>query len=180
MINTMLGRIARQGLVRAPRSAAPRFVAQRSFSGKSDADSDPDFMPEQKASLGDTSEVHDFIDSAVKEHRTKFLSSSAPLVSATHSSSASAVLLFMKGTPEQPQCGFSSTVVQILKSTGTDFASADVLSNPLLREGIKSYSEWPTVPQLYVAGEFIGGCDIVTEMYEKGELEKELEKSKKK
>ncbi|HAD25329.1 MAG TPA: Grx4 family monothiol glutaredoxin [Alphaproteobacteria bacterium] len=80
------------------------------------------------------------------------------------------VLLFMKGTPQFPQCGFSSTVVQILQHLGVPFRSVDVLQNEEVRNGIKEFSNWPTIPQLYVKGEFIGGCDIVREMFESGEL----------
>ena len=80
------------------------------------------------------------------------------------------VVLYMKGNPTFPQCGFSSTVVQILKHIGVDFKSFDVLQDEELREGIKSYSQWPTIPQLYVKEEFIGGCDIIREMFESGEL----------
>ena len=80
------------------------------------------------------------------------------------------VVLFMKGTPVFPQCGFSSTVVQILDYLGVEYVSNNVLENQLVREGIKTYSDWPTIPQLYVKGEFIGGCDIVKEMFEAGEL----------
>ena len=76
----------------------------------------------------------------------------------------------MKGDPTFPQCGFSSTVVQILKHIGVEFKSHDVLQDEKLREGIKSYSNWPTIPQLYVNGEFVGGCDIIREMFESGEL----------
>jgi len=81
------------------------------------------------------------------------------------------VFLFMKGTPMFPQCGFSARVVQILKHAGAPFKSANVLENPELRDGIKEFSNWPTIPQLYINGEFIGGCDIVTEMYQTGELQ---------
>jgi len=81
------------------------------------------------------------------------------------------VVLYMKGTPEFPQCGFSAKVVQLLKSAGlSDFLTVNVLENPEIRQGIKDYSDWPTIPQLFVRGEFIGGCDIVTEMAETGEL----------
>ena len=80
------------------------------------------------------------------------------------------VVLYMKGDPTFPQCGFSSTVVQILKHIGVEFKSHDVLQDEKLREGIKSYSNWPTIPQLYVNGEFVGGCDIIREMFESGEL----------
>lgn len=82
----------------------------------------------------------------------------------------SEVILFMKGTPLFPQCGFSARVVQILKHSGVPFASVNVLENAEIREGIKEFSSWPTIPQLYVKGEFVGGCDIVTEMYQTGEL----------
>ncbi len=80
------------------------------------------------------------------------------------------VVLFMKGTPVFPQCGFSAAVVQILTDVGVKFKSVDVLMEPDVREGIKAFSNWPTVPQLYVKGEFAGGCDIIREMYETGEL----------
>jgi monothiol glutaredoxin len=80
------------------------------------------------------------------------------------------VVLFMKGVPDQPGCGFSATVVQILDHLGVDFAGVNVLQSDALRQGIKSYSDWPTIPQLYVKGEFVGGCDIVREMYASGEL----------
>ena len=80
------------------------------------------------------------------------------------------VVLFMKGTPVFPQCGFSAALVQALTLLGVKFKGVDVLQDPSLRQGIKEFSNWPTVPQLYVKGEFVGGCDIVREMYESGEL----------
>ena len=80
------------------------------------------------------------------------------------------VVLNMKGNPTFPQCGFSSTVVQILKHIGVNFQSYDVLQDENLREGIKSFSNWPTIPQLYVNNEFVGGCDIIREMFDSGEL----------
>ena len=80
------------------------------------------------------------------------------------------VVLFMKGTPQMPQCGFSSKVVAILKKTNTEYTAINVLEDNEIREGIKVYANWPTIPQLYVHGKFIGGCDIVSEMYEQGEL----------
>ena len=83
---------------------------------------------------------------------------------------ASPVTLFMKGTPVFPQCGFSARVVQILSHMGVPFRGVNVLENMEIREGIKSFSNWPTIPQLYVKGEFVGGCDIVTEMFQSGEL----------
>lgn len=82
------------------------------------------------------------------------------------------VVLFMKGTPMFPQCGFSAAVVQVLTGYGVKFKGVDVLADPSLREGIKEFANWPTVPQLYVKGEFIGGCDIVREMAANGELTK--------
>lgn len=97
-----------------------------------------------------TNPVHDFIANAVTENP---------------------VVLFMKGVPEEPRCGFSGVVVQILDHLGVDFAGVDVLQNDAIREGIKTYSDWPTIPQLYVKGEFIGGSDIMMEMFEAGELQ---------
>lgn len=84
------------------------------------------------------------------------------------------IVLYMKGTPVFPQCGFSAAVVQMLTNLGVRFKGIDVLTDPSLRQGIKEFSQWPTIPQLYVKGEFIGGCDIVREMYESGELEQFL------
>ena len=94
--------------------------------------------------------VHDFIAKAVADHP---------------------VVLFMKGVPEQPQCGFSAQVVQILDHLGADFVGVNVLQSDALRDGIKTFSDWPTIPQLYVKGEFVGGCDIVREMFQAGELQ---------
>jgi len=85
------------------------------------------------------------------------------------------VVLYMKGTPQFPQCGFSATVAEILKRCGTtNYASFNVLQDEALRQGIKEFSNWPTIPQLYVNGEFVGGCDIVREMYQSGELQQLL------
>jgi len=94
-------------------------------------------------------EVHQFIDGTIKNNP---------------------VVLFMKGTPDQPRCGFSSLVVQVLDHLGVEFAGVDVLQDNDLREGIKAYSDWPTIPQLYVKEEFIGGADIVRELFQNGEL----------
>ena len=85
------------------------------------------------------------------------------------------VVLYMKGTPVFPQCGFSAAVVQVLSHVGVKFKGIDVLADPSLRQGIKDFSNWPTVPQLYVKGEFVGGCDIVREMFQSGELQQLLE-----
>ncbi|THD61489.1 Grx4 family monothiol glutaredoxin [Phenylobacterium sp.] len=93
--------------------------------------------------------VHDFIARTIEEHP---------------------VTLFMKGVPEQPQCGFSAVCVQILDHLGADFVGVNVLQNDDLRQGIKAFSDWPTIPQLYVQGEFVGGADIVREMFQSGEL----------
>jgi monothiol glutaredoxin len=98
--------------------------------------------------------AHDFIARTVSEHP---------------------VVLFMKGEPEQPRCGFSSVVVQILDHLGVDFVGVDVLQSDVLRDGIKTYTDWPTIPQLYVKGEFVGGCDIIREMFQTGELKPFLE-----
>ena len=100
------------------------------------------------------SDIHDTIKSQVTHNR---------------------VVLYMKGTPQFPQCGFSATATEILKRCGvTDFASFNVLEDDELRQGIKDYSKWPTIPQLYVGGEFVGGCDIMREMYQSGELQQIL------
>ena len=96
-----------------------------------------------------TSEVHSFIANTVAENP---------------------VVLFMKGVPEQPKCGFSAVCVQILDHLGVDFVGVDVLQSDELRQGVKSYTDWPTIPQLYVQGEFLGGSDIVREMFTTGEL----------
>lgn len=88
------------------------------------------------------------------------------------------VVLYMKGTPQFPQCGFSSAAVQMLKACGvTDFAAVNVLADEDIRQGIKQYANWPTIPQLYVNGEFVGGADIMREMYESGELQQLLEQA---
>src|ERR1700676_3158192 len=85
------------------------------------------------------------------------------------------VVLYMKGTPVFPQCGFSAAVVQILSELGVKFKGVDVLTDPEIRQGIKEFSSWPTIPQLYVKGEFVGGCDIIREMFATGELKQLLE-----
>ena len=82
------------------------------------------------------------------------------------------IVLYMKGTPQAPQCGFSGRSVQMLQACGAEFASVDVLADQEVREGIKQFSNWPTVPQLYIKGQFIGGCDILTDLHQKGELQK--------
>ncbi len=89
--------------------------------------------------------------------------------------SSNDVVLFMKGSPVFPQCGFSAAVVQVLTHLGVKFKGIDVLQDPSIRQGIKEFSNWPTIPQLYVKGEFVGGCDIVREMFETGELQQLLQ-----
>ena len=88
------------------------------------------------------------------------------------------VCLFMKGTPDVPQCGFSMAVSNVLKLLEVNFKGFNVLEDPELREGIKDYSDWPTIPQLYIKSEFVGGCDIVKEMFEKGTLQKKFKENK--
>ena len=88
------------------------------------------------------------------------------------------VCLFMKGTPEAPECGFSMAVTNLLKHLNVEFKGVNVLENQEIRQGIKDFSDWPTIPQLYIKGEFIGGCDIVKDMFEKGDLKKILEDKK--
>ena len=106
-------------------------------------------MTDLSADTATADPTHDFIAKTVAEHP---------------------VVLFMKGAPDQPQCGFSALVVQVLDHLGVEFAGVNVLSSEPLRNGIKTYSNWPTIPQLYVKGEFVGGCDIVKEMFQSGEL----------
>lgn len=112
-------------------------------------DSHSDFAPQRKTVADDGEEVLKMISQHVKENR---------------------IMLYMKGTPSMPMCGFSAKVVQVLQNEGVDFSSVNVLDYPAVREGIKKFSEWPTIPQLYVDGEFLGGCDIITGMHESGEL----------
>ena len=84
---------------------------------------------------------------------------------------ANDIVLFMKGVPEQPMCGFSARVVQVLNHIGAPYKGVNVLDDDAIRQGIKDYANWPTIPQLYVKGEFVGGCDIITEMFQSGELQ---------
>ncbi len=92
--------------------------------------------------------------------------------------SSSPVVLYMKGTPDFPQCGFSATVVKALNAAGAQFTAVNIFEDPELRDALKQYSNWPTYPQLYVNGELIGGCDIVVEMYNSGELQQVLSEAK--
>lgn len=138
-------------------SALPTFhhqntISQHRPSRHFSSSSHDDFSPQKKHNLNDDSDeskIMDLIDSHVKQNR---------------------IMLYMKGSPAQPMCGFSATVVQLLKNSGADFASVNVLDYPEVREGVKKYAQWPTIPQLYVDGEFVGGCDIVKDLDESGEL----------
>ncbi len=135
----------------ATNSASRRFACQSSkaFSTRFFSnDSHDDFAPKRKE-ISDDDEALKIIKEHVESNR---------------------IMLYMKGNPSMPMCGFSATVVKVLQDEGVDFSSVNVLDYPQIREGVKKYSEWPTIPQLYVNGEFIGGCDIVTSMHESGEL----------
>mmetsp|Transcript_7197 Transcript_7197/g.10703 ORF Transcript_7197/g.10703 Transcript_7197/m.10703 type:complete len:155 (+) Transcript_7197:98-562(+) len=151
MFLTPISRISRG--ISCVRHSVIRNAVSRSFC----SDSHDDFKPKRKNIPEGMEEVSDLIDRQVKENQ---------------------VMLYMKGTPSQPQCGFSLQTVRILNAIGVDFSSVNVLEYPAIREGIKLYSDWPTIPQLYVNGEFIGGCDIVTTMFKEGELEKMFKDAK--
>lgn len=143
------------------------IVSTRSISSTSypsnaennDDGSHDDFKKVKKTQISDLDEAIEMIKDQVETHD---------------------ILLYMKGTPSRPQCGFSAQVVKVLHASGTDFDSVNVLDYPLIREGIKQYSDWPTIPQLYIGGEFVGGCDIVTAMFQSGELSELLEEQTKK
>lgn len=135
------------------RSAMTGFTSKkiilRSFS-----DSHDDFKPKRKEVPSELDDVIKLVEEQVKSHD---------------------VMLYMKGTPHRPQCGFSGRAVQILNAVGVDFASVNVLEYPSIREGVKAYASWPTIPQLYIKGEFVGGADIIASMYNEGELVKLLQ-----
>lgn len=132
-------------------SSSSRNITVRSFASESDSHSD--FAPQKKKVVEDSEAALKLIDEHVK---------------------ANPVMLYMKGTPGQPMCGFSAKVVGVLAEQGVDYGSVNVLDYPSIREGVKQFSQWPTIPQLFVHGEFIGGCDIVSEMHSSGELEELL------
>ncbi|KAE8896651.1 hypothetical protein PF005_g16132 [Phytophthora fragariae] len=144
--------------------AAPAVTSQllqqpRFFSAKSDDGSHSDFQPQYHAAKStEKDEILKMIESHVKTYP---------------------IMLYMKGTPSAPQCGFSMQVVRILHAQGVSFDSVNVLDHPEIREGVKEYSQWPTIPQLYVNGEFVGGCDIITDMSKSGELTELLVEFKK-
>jgi len=137
-------------LLRAsPALARPSAVCARRWLSSSDRGIHDDFAPKKKGYATEGGDVHSQIAKDVEEHK---------------------VVVYMKGVPDAPMCGFSNAVVQVMKAEGVPFKGFNVLADPDLREGIKSYSAWPTVPQVYVGGEFIGGCDTTVEMYKSGEL----------
>eukprot|EP00937_MAST-01D_sp_MAST-1D-sp2_P006103 g6103.t1 len=136
-------------LRRALRPSCARGVAGQ-LRCASDGGSHDDFAPVRKApDSGSPEELTQILQDQVDNHK---------------------VMLYMKGTPSQPQCGFSSQVVRILHQQGVDFDAVNVLQHDEIRHGIKEFSNWPTIPQLYIGGEFVGGCDIVTSMHQSGEL----------
>ena len=114
----------------------------------------PSFTPETPAASGESNPIRDAIGEAIAEHK---------------------VILFMKGTPEAPACGFSARTVAALQSLDVPFAAVDILPDPRLRQELSAISNWPTIPQLFANGELVGGCDIVVEMYESGELAEALQ-----
>jgi monothiol glutaredoxin len=139
---------------RASAAAAPASFQQKAFFSD---DSHSDFAAKRKEVTGESEALK-----MIQEH-----------VDNNH------IMLYMKGNPSQPMCGFSAKVVQALQAEGADFSSVNVLDYPDIREGIKKFSEWPTIPQLYVKGEFLGGCDIVLAMHESGELAEVLKEEEK-
>ncbi|KAL4159500.1 hypothetical protein PRNP1_000077 [Phytophthora ramorum] len=167
MMTTIVRRVAR-GAVRGSQRAvatrtmqyvAPSIASCRLFSAKSEDDSHSDFQPQfHAAKSSEKDEILKMIESHVQTYP---------------------VMLYMKGTPSAPQCGFSMQVVRILHAQGVSFDSVNVLDHPEIREGVKEFSQWPTIPQLYVKGEFVGGCDIITDMSKSGELAELLAEFKK-
>ena len=138
-----------------------------------DTGSDPQFMPQRKAApAAAPAAAAPAADASVAPAGAQTASDETAqmLEEIKAVVTAHKVVLFMKGTPDRPQCGFSSRVVQMLGRLNISYESCNVLESPVLREAIKTYSDWPTLPQLYVNGEFIGGCDIVTSMFASGEL----------
>lgn len=153
---SLINRICSKSIVRNSTKIF-RFQAVVSVRSFSNDDSHDDFKPKKKVIPTGLEDVIKLIDTQVKEND---------------------VMLYMKGTPSQPQCGFSSQAVRILNAVGVDFSSVNVLEYPAIRDGVKVYSEWPTVPQLYVKGEFVGGCDIMATMFKEGDLEKLMKEKK--
>jgi monothiol glutaredoxin len=138
---------------RIPLTKLGIYAQSKNFS----TDSHDDFKPQKKAIPNGLEDVVKLIEEQVKTND---------------------VMLYMKGTPNRPQCGFSGQAVRVLQAVGVDFSSVNVLEYPIIREGVKIYSEWPTIPQLYVKGEFVGGADILTSMYNDGQLQTLLKEKK--
>ena len=148
IVSTMFSRIAIVNRRVNSALSGPGRFALRSLSGDSSHD---DFAPKKKAPEPlEMDDVKAMIQNQIAEND---------------------IMLYMKGTPSSPQCGFSGQSVRMLHALGVDFSSVNVLEYPMIREGVKQYSQWPTIPQLYVKGEFIGGCEIMTNMFSDGELE---------
>lgn len=140
------------GVIVGPISTYSTTPTPRFASGSdSDDDSHSDFAPQRKAAPEDDDDAA--THAMIHDHVT-----------------SNPIMLYMKGTPSMPMCGFSARVVGVLQQEGVNFSSVNVLDYPSIREGVKKYAEWPTIPQLYVGGEFVGGCDIVLSMAESGEL----------
>ena len=146
------GKISFAGNSATGPSPASAFQQKRSFS-----DSHDDFAPQKKTVPNEIDEAIEMIQQHVNDNP---------------------VMLYMKGNPSMPMCGFSAKIVQTLQAEGVDFSSVNVLDYPSIREGVKKFAAWPTIPQLYIKGEFIGGCDIVSEMHESGELKELLAEAK--
>lgn len=150
-IRTIATKPSTHNLLFSQRSATTQNVRNTTllrFFSSNDSGSHDDFAPKRKEIKSDD-DAQGIIHEHVQNNR---------------------IMLYMKGNPSMPMCGFSARVVKVLKDEGVDFSSVNVLDYPEIREGVKKYSQWPTIPQLYVDGEFIGGCDIVTNMHESGEL----------
>ncbi|KAG5184741.1 monothiol glutaredoxin-5, mitochondrial precursor [Tribonema minus] len=138
-------------------AAQHQWRQARSFAASSqDKDSDDDFKPKRKEVPEGDAEIHDMIAQQVRDNK---------------------LMVYMKGTPSAPACGFSMQVVRILHAQGVDFSSINILDYPAIREGVKKFSDWPTIPQVYLNGEFVGGCDIMTQMHKSGELETMLKEA---
>jgi monothiol glutaredoxin len=158
------------------------FLSNRSFSTltASDEGSHSDFAPKRKSNSNSTNNTTAAANAATAPHHsTEALPAEVREATDIIKSDISnnPVFLYMKGNPAQPRCGFSANVAKILQHLGAEFSSRDVLENADLREAVKLYSDWPTLPQLYVEGEFVGGSDIVTNLFKSGELLKMLNKA---
>lgn len=153
MHTIMFSPIVRSSTVRSTANFAFRRVPRAFFSDGSHSD----FAPQRKVVEGEDEALK-----IIKEHVE-----------------SNPIMLYMKGNPSMPMCGFSARVVQTLQNEGVDFSSVNVLDYPDIREGVKKFADWPTIPQLYVNGEFIGGCDIITQMHESGELAELFKEAKK-